>query len=403
MLSQSLDRAQDHGDGNSAAILAFPVPASDTGLVAALRSDHPQARRTLCERHSGTLLRLACRILGPDPGIRPIVVETLRWAVTHLDALDDSRLLSVWLSSRLVVLAQRRLRLKRALRCLSDWGGARWFDGVHASEQLASTYRALDHLNVGLRLAFCLIVIDSMRWVEAAALLDLPSKVVKARLVSAHASFRNQAERSFPQLMRWHSSPARLGAELANEQDRMVAEIEIYDWEISRDKSTRGFPSFSIVLVSLCVFAIACSVAMRFWGNVPQHSDSSVLGRWIAAPPEQWTSVSFSNGSKITLAPGSRMRVLQSNDFGDASVIESGSAKLTAGSANEQKAVVAAGPFLVSLSQGETELSWTAKNETLEISVRRGTVTLSGCQFGSGSSIEPGQPVRTRCLARGSL
>lgn len=403
MLSQSRELEQDYRDGKSAAVLNFPVPASDTGLVAALRSEHPQGRRVLCERYSAELLRIASRILGPDPGVRTAVVETLRWAVTHLDDLDDPRSLSAWLCCRLVVLTRRRLLLRRVLHGLTDGGGAQWSDAERGSEQLSATYRALDRLSVDRRLSFCLVVMDSMRWAEAATALQCDLPVVKARLVAAHAAFRDTVRRSFPQLLRWHSSVARLAAELAAEQDRRLADIGIYDFELLPPHAARLRPWAFAVPLSLCALLAVGFACIKLWGSITQADHSSGVGTWMVSPPQQSTSISFSNGPRITLAPGSQLRMLTSTESSDASVLESGSVTLSLGKEKETKVHVAAGPFLITVSQGTTEVSWMANSESLKVLVHRGVATISGCQFGLGSPVEPGKALDTRCVTRDIL
>lgn len=397
MLSPSRELERDYRGGKSAEVLTFPVPASDTGLVAALRSGHPQARRVLCERYSAGLLRIASRILGPDPGVRSVVVETLRWSVTHLAALEDPRTLGTWLSRRLILLIRRRLRAKRVLRGVTDWGGGHWSEADRASEQLTATYRVLDHLSVERRLAFCLVVIDSMRWAEVAAVLNSTSPLIKTRLLAAHAAFRDTVRSSFPQLLRWHSTVAQLAANLAAEQDRKLADVGIYDFELLPSRTERFKPWLFAVLVSLFALVIAGVACMKLWGTTAQSSDPVSVGTWIVSPPRQPTTISFSSGSRITLAPGSRLRMLTSDGLGEASILESGSATLMVGKTNEM-ARVAAGPFLVTASQGLTDLSWTTNDEALKIVVHRGVAAVSGCQFGLGSLIEPGTSVDTRCL-----
>jgi DNA-directed RNA polymerase specialized sigma24 family protein len=181
---------------NSSVIVPFPVPGSDVGLVTALRAGHADAVRVLCERHSGYLMRVATRILGPDETLTTVVAEALQDALVALDQLKDPRTLRVWLVSRLVVPARRRLKARRwgrwlGLRKGSDpsWHGKRW------SEQLLASYRVLDRLSDDQRIVFCLVIIHSMGLADVATALGLSLSQVHAALEKACDSFTHHSAR----------------------------------------------------------------------------------------------------------------------------------------------------------------------------------------------------------------
>jgi RNA polymerase sigma-70 factor (ECF subfamily) len=189
-MRQSHKQSTVHVESNSTVVVPFPVPKSDVGLVAALRSGHSDALRVLCERHSGELLRIATRILGPDDGVGAVVAEAVQRSLEKLDELTEPRALRIWLLSQVVAVARQRLRARRRWR----WVGGRKQPSYPArsercSEQLLVTYRVLDRMSDDQRIVFCLVVIHSMGLAEAAMLLGGSLASVRATLERAYASF----------------------------------------------------------------------------------------------------------------------------------------------------------------------------------------------------------------------
>jgi DNA-directed RNA polymerase specialized sigma24 family protein len=398
-------------------VLRFPVPKTDAGLVAALRSGHPDAKEALCERYSGELLRIATRILGPNACVGSLVAGTIRRALECLDELPDSAKFRGWLLSLLVAAARRRLRDQRRWRWFSGAQVEDRFDGVRASQETVSAYCLLDRLDIEQRVAFCLVVIDWMPPVDAARLLGVSWHVMKRWLAAAHVDFGRRARSEFPRLMRRNLSHAALGAEIAREQDRILGESRIFGpdllrgserpWSGSHSRSRQiGWP-LAMVIVPAALASTIVALASHFYyarvqalGGLSPMAESTRTGQWVTAPPQQRGIVSFEDGSGVTLAPGARMRILTSGHAGNACVLESGGAKLSTGESSRGEQRMAAGPFVVSLGQGEVALTWDSKSEQLDVAVHHGEVWLAGCQFGTGKSVQVGQPLQIRCLAR---
>jgi DNA-directed RNA polymerase specialized sigma24 family protein len=255
-------------DSTQPVVLRFPVPRSDSGLVAALRVGHPDARSALCERHSGELLRIATRIMGPDACIGPLVVETLQQSLDNLQDLADPRLLRTWLLSRLLMAARGRLRAQHRWRGLIGCHIGNWFDATRGSERLVSSYWILACLNVEQRMAFSLVEIDWMDPTEAAALLGVSEEIMKDWLGAAHTRFARLARSSFPRLIEQHSSLASLGARLAEEQDRMLGDGRIYEFDLLRPGDGLGWRSHSLTKRSIWSLAILSLLVVLAFGVV---------------------------------------------------------------------------------------------------------------------------------------
>jgi DNA-directed RNA polymerase specialized sigma24 family protein len=182
-------------ESSSSVVVPFPVPGSDVGLVTALRAGHVDAARVLCERHSGYLVRVAARILGPDQTLVTVVAEALHDSLETLEQLKDPRALRVWLVSRLVVAARQRLKARRRWRWLglqrhseASCNGERW------SEQLLASYRVLDRLSDEQRIVFCLVIIHSMGLADVATALGFSLSQVRGALDKACDGFVRHSE-----------------------------------------------------------------------------------------------------------------------------------------------------------------------------------------------------------------
>jgi DNA-directed RNA polymerase specialized sigma24 family protein len=266
MQSQSRDQLVER----IAVVLPFPVPCSDAGLVAALRVDHPGARRALCDRYSGELLEVATRILGPDARVESIVIETLRWSLSRLDELADPRSFRTWLLSRLVVLAMQGVHARR------PW---RWFRGAKAheledgccSEQLVSTYCLLDRMAIDERVVFCLVVIHSMGLAEVAAILGTSFLTIKDTLAAAHTRFDRLIQTRDPRLAHWYSSHALLGVEVAQEQDQLLNCGQIFNFDLLKERNR--IQQRSLVPIKRRVWVLALALLVAF---------ASVTTAWVA-------------------------------------------------------------------------------------------------------------------------
>jgi DNA-directed RNA polymerase specialized sigma24 family protein len=272
-MSQSLDHSTGYVRSRSPVVVPFPVPNSDVGLVAALRVDHPGARRALCDRYSGELLEVATRILGPDARVESIVIETLRWSLARLDELTDPRLLRTWLLSRVIVLATQGVQARRPWGWLSGAHTDREFGKACCSEQLMSTYRVLDRMDIDKRVVFCLVAIHSMGLAEVAAVLGASLLAVKGTLAGAHAQFHRLVRSREPGLARWCSSHASLGVKVAGELDRVLGCGHIFEFDLLRRRDrmrqrwflrTKQMPWFLALALLLVALAGATTVLVVY-------------------------------------------------------------------------------------------------------------------------------------------
>lgn len=416
-MDPSQERLRGHTGSNPQVIVPFPVPSSDAGLVAALRANHHDARRVLCERYSGELLTVATRLLGPDRCAGPIVIDTLRWTLTHIDSLAEPRTLRVWMLSRLVTLVRRRLRAQRVWRWLGGVRADNWFAGARCSEQLVATYCVLERLSVEQRLAFCLIVIHSMGLAEVGAVLGVSTLDVRSTAASAHALFDRLAQLKYRGLTMQYSSHAALGREIAKEQERMLGESRIYEFDLTHRSGPMRWSlqlrgrqlAWALALAPLLLVPATAAAALvayfqgvefRVQGEETTSSDTQPLGLWVVASSQQAKIVFFSDGSNMKLVPGTSVRMMGTNHRGGTSTLESGSVTLSVADGSRTEYLVAAGPFVVALTKGQAEITWDSADEVLELTVHQGYAAISGCQFGEGNSVTAGKSLQARCFPK---
>lgn len=199
-------------DPRTSVVVSFPVPASDSGVVRALRAGHPGAIRALSERYSGNLLRIASRILGPDRMLEHVVTRAVRRALTNIDQLEDATKLRVWLISHVVRATRRRLRFRRYERLLKSTRISQALT-AHAptgksantaepfSEQLLASYRVLERMNDEQRIVFCLVIIHALSLAEVATVLEISLIACRSLLDKACAGFMRHCQRE-PMLQR---------------------------------------------------------------------------------------------------------------------------------------------------------------------------------------------------------
>jgi RNA polymerase sigma-70 factor (ECF subfamily) len=217
---------------HSSVVVTFPIPNTDFGLVDALRADHPNAKQVLCNRYTSELLTIAARILGPDEDVRASVIKNLKQSLEHLNELTEPRAFRLWLVSRLVASLQRTLRTRRFRGLFRREGNALTVEMMRYSERLIVTYRLLNRLPVDQRVAFCLVVICSMRLTEAANILGISLSVLENRLAATHSNFRRLSTRYYPNLLRRYSSHASLGSDIATEQDQLFGDVPLCEFDL---------------------------------------------------------------------------------------------------------------------------------------------------------------------------
>lgn len=180
--------------------MRLPVPASDAGLVTALRAGHPEAARALFERHGTHVRRVLARVLGPDGELLDLVQDVFVAALESIDRIEDPAALRGWLTRTAVFIARGRIRRRARWRFLRFVP----FDELpeveapapssEASQTLRATYSVLDKLPRDERIAFALRYVDGMELTEVAAACAVSVATIKRRLSRARDRFLTAAQ-----------------------------------------------------------------------------------------------------------------------------------------------------------------------------------------------------------------
>jgi TolA-binding protein len=101
--------------------------------------------------------------------------------------------------------------------------------------------------------------------------------------------------------------------------------------------------------------------------------------------------LSFNEGSKLVLMPGTRGRLRAVNKAGARVAIEHGTASFQVTQGNDRRWLVEVGPFLVTVKGTVFTVSWDPSSERFELSLRRGRVVVSGPVSGGDIALRAGQ------------
>jgi len=102
-------------------------------------------------------------------------------------------------------------------------------------------------------------------------------------------------------------------------------------------------------------------------------------------------TLSFSEGTEFALMPGTRGRLRAVDGSGARIAIEHGTASFRVTPASKRRWLVEVGPFLVTVKGTVFTVSWDPSSERLDLSLRRGRVTVSGPVSGGDITLQAGQ------------
>ena len=101
--------------------------------------------------------------------------------------------------------------------------------------------------------------------------------------------------------------------------------------------------------------------------------------------------VAFSDGSKLTLLPGGRGRIVALRPDGAEIGLEEGRASLEVVHRPGARWSIAAGPFAIQVTGTAFDVRWSGAEETFEVDLRSGSVTIRGPLAASGIELGAGQ------------
>ena len=128
--------------------------------------------------------------------------------------------------------------------------------------------------------------------------------------------------------------------------------------------------------------------ALTFDVDLPVVSERDYIHVPITAPSGH---VAFSDGSKLTLSPGCRGRIVALHPDGAEIGLEDGRASLEVVHRPGTRWSVAAGPFAIQVTGTAFDVRWSGAEERFEVDLRSGSVTIRGPLAASGIELGAGQ------------
>jgi transmembrane sensor len=171
-------------------------------------------------------------------------------------------------------------------------------------------------------------------------------------------------------------------------------------------KRTRGHHPRWALVAAIPVLAAAATSATLWHSRVAPPlafttRDGSVgqVGGWIAAPPEGSLPLRFSDGTVVSLSPGSRARVSDLDANGARIVLERGGASASVAHRVKSHWVVDVGPFEVLVVGTRFDVQWDSNEEEFRLDLHEGAVLVSGACIQQPRSIGQGHRLRVSCRA----
>jgi hypothetical protein len=110
--------------------------------------------------------------------------------------------------------------------------------------------------------------------------------------------------------------------------------------------------------------------------------------------------LNFSDGTSITLDPGSRARLEAVDAAGARLTIEAGHADVKVVPGREGRWHLSLGPFGVDVTGTQFDIGWSPEAEELSLTMREGKVLVSGCVLGDARPLLAGEHLTASCRDR---
>jgi len=123
------------------------------------------------------------------------------------------------------------------------------------------------------------------------------------------------------------------------------------------------------------------------------------VGDWISAR-NTVVPLDFSDGTSITLDPGSRARLEAVDAAGANLTIETGHADVKVVPGRGGRWHLSLGPFGVDVTGTQFDIGWNPDTEELALTMREGKVIVSGCVLGDGRPLLAGEQLTASCRDR---
>jgi TolA-binding protein len=126
-------------------------------------------------------------------------------------------------------------------------------------------------------------------------------------------------------------------------------------------------------------------------------SEASSQGSFIHSNAAERLPIDFSDGSRITLEPGSRVRIAELRPTGATLAVESGALDVSVKHQQKTDYRLSLGPFLVRVTGTRFNVSFSPEQELLRVTMSEGTVVVSGCALGDPRPLRAGETLISSC------
>jgi transmembrane sensor len=200
---------------------------------------------------------------------------------------------------------------------------------------------------------------------------------------------------------------ARLGREVAAEQDRVLAQdlslgsvrARVIGQPLGRPPRVAlwsGVAAFVAVAAAACLYGYSRQSA-PLAATLGDHP--LAVGEWVSATEASTPRIRFSDGSEVALQPGSRARLATLDSVGAHLVLESGSADVRVTPNHGAKYRVSLGPFAVDVTGTRFDVGFRPADEMFTLALHEGKVVVSGCVLGEGRTLLAGESLSASCRA----
>jgi TolA-binding protein len=162
--------------------------------------------------------------------------------------------------------------------------------------------------------------------------------------------------------------------------------------------SRRGNRRAAFGLAFAGIVLVAAAAVFTWRGPAPASfqiaGEQGQVGSWLQAQVTQPLALSFSEGSRVSLTPGSRGRVSQLARGGARIELERGSVNAEVVHRADTDWTFSAGPFDVAVLGTQLDVSWAPETRQFELRVLHGAVRVRGPLIQDGQELRAGQLCR---------
>ena len=179
-------------------MLLPPKTAEENVVVAGLIARHPAAVQVLYQQYSGLVGRVLTQVLGNDRDVEDLTQDTLITVIQRAAAVRNAYSLRSFVIGVAIRLAKNEIRKRRVRRFVGFDEAmsnvpAEAYDAVTV-QRVRHLYRALDRLEVNIRMAFILRFVHGCELAETAEACGCSLATIKRKLQRAEARFTALAE-----------------------------------------------------------------------------------------------------------------------------------------------------------------------------------------------------------------